>query len=65
MKLTTKICALNVLEVMIFFMGCKKEETTPIVITPEHYYLITDKITEVMIHSHFFSASGKQNFSLS
>ena len=37
---------------MIFFMGCNKE-TTPIVITPEHYFLTTDKITEIMIHDIF------------
>lgn len=52
MKLTIKIYALNVLMAIIFFMGCKKA-TTPIVVTPEDYYLTTDKITEIMIHDIF------------
>lgn len=52
MKLKTKIYALCAFMASGFFMGCQKE-ATPIVITPNDYFLATDKVTEIMIHDIF------------
>jgi hypothetical protein len=52
MKLTNKVYALYAFIATVFFIGCQKE-TAPIVITQEHYFLVTDKITEIMIHDIF------------
>lgn len=52
MKLKTKVYSLFAFTASIFFAGCQNE-ATPIAITPEHYYLATDKMTEIMIHDIF------------
>lgn len=52
MKLTIKIYVLNAIVAAVFFVSCQIK-TTPIVITPEDYYLTTDKVTEIMIHDIF------------
>ncbi len=52
MKLIIKIYVLNAIVTSVFFASCQIK-TTPIVITPEDYYLTTDKVTEIMIHDIF------------
>lgn len=52
MKLIIKIYVLNAIVASVFFASCQIK-TTPIGITPEDYYLITDKVTEIMIHDIF------------
>lgn len=52
MKLTIKIYVINAIVAAVFFVSCHNK-TSPIVITPEDYYLTTDKVTEIMIHDIF------------
>lgn len=52
MKLKTKIYVVCAIMASGFFMGCQKE-ANPIVIVPKDYYLVTDKMTEIMIHDIF------------
>lgn len=52
MKLTIKIYVLNAIVAAVFFVSCQIK-TSPIIITPEEYYLTTDKVTEIMIHDIF------------
>lgn len=52
MKLNVKIYGLYAIAALVFLVSCQIK-TTPIVITPDDYYLTTDKVTEIMIHDIF------------